>query len=92
MSIEGSAKGAAILTDPGDLLREEPLRTAVRAAFADSLRVVWQVCIGISGFAFVLSLFVKSLPLATVTDEEHWGLREKAVTQELATPAPVATV
>ncbi|GAA5882584.1 hypothetical protein JCM3774_002731 [Rhodotorula dairenensis] len=56
---------------------DEPLRTAVRAAFADSLKVVWQTCIGLSGLGLVLSLFIKNMPLATSTDEENWGLREK---------------
>ncbi|POY73434.1 hypothetical protein BMF94_3772 [Rhodotorula taiwanensis] len=76
---------------------EEPLRSQVRAAFADSLKVVWQTCIGVVGFCCVLSLFMKSLPLATTTDEENWGLkdREKAAAheREAAIAAPiVATV
>ncbi|GAA6000896.1 hypothetical protein JCM10207_004709 [Rhodosporidiobolus poonsookiae] len=56
---------------------EEPLRTLVRAAFADSLKVVWQVMIGISGLAFILSLPIQQITLTTETDEENWGLKER---------------
>ncbi|GAA6054719.1 hypothetical protein JCM3770_000047 [Rhodotorula araucariae] len=55
----------------------EPLRSEVQTAFADSLRTIWQVLIGIAGLGFIISLFMKSLPLTAETDEEHWGLKEK---------------
>ncbi|GAA6035590.1 hypothetical protein JCM8097_004917 [Rhodosporidiobolus ruineniae] len=55
----------------------EPLRTLVRAAFADSLRTIWQVCIGVAGLGFLLSLGIQQMSLATETDQENWGLKEK---------------
>jgi hypothetical protein len=42
---------------------EEPLRTEVRVAFADSLRVVWEVIAGIGALGLVVSLLMKALPL-----------------------------
>lgn len=58
------------------LIRPEPLKTEVRVAFADSLRRVWQVSIGIAGLAFLASLFIQNLALATETNSE-WGLGER---------------
>ncbi|GAA5833067.1 hypothetical protein JCM11251_006502 [Rhodosporidiobolus azoricus] len=55
---------------------DEPLRTLVRAAFADSLKVIWQVCIGIAGLGFLISLGVEQMDLTTETDESQ-GLRER---------------
>lgn len=58
---------------------EEPFRTSVKEAFADSLQVYWQVLIGISALGFLSSLLMKGLPLHTSMDE-NWGLvqeREK---------------
>lgn len=52
---------------------EEPLRTQVRIAFADSIAVVWRVLLGIAGMGFLASLAMKSLPLHTQVDEQ-WGL------------------
>ncbi|KAJ7201832.1 iron permease [Mycena pura] len=51
----------------------EPLKTEIRVAFADSLRVVWQILIGISGLGFSVSLAMKRLPLHTEVDEK-WGI------------------
>jgi len=56
----------------------EPLRTQVRAAFADSLETIWQVMIGLAGVGFLISFALKSLPLTTEVDE-NWGLEEKKV-------------
>jgi len=55
---------------------DEALRQDVRTAFADSLRVVWQVLIGVAGIGFLSSLAMKHLPLHTNTDE-NWGLEER---------------
>jgi hypothetical protein len=33
--------------------------------------------IGIAGLGFVVSLAIQQMDLATVTDEENWGLKEK---------------
>ncbi|GBE77394.1 Efflux pump FUS6 [Sparassis crispa] len=45
----------------------------VRAAFATSLKVVWEVMIGIGGLGILASLLMKHLPLHTYTDDE-WGV------------------
>ncbi|GJE88942.1 MFS general substrate transporter [Phanerochaete sordida] len=55
----------------------EPLRTQVRVAFADSIRVLWQVTIGIAGLGALGSLLMEGLPLQTHTDET-WGIEDKA--------------
>ncbi|KAJ6498325.1 major facilitator superfamily domain-containing protein [Mycena vulgaris] len=54
----------------------EPLKGEVRAAFAEALRVIWRIMIGISGAGLLSSLFMKSLPLHT-TKDENWALQEK---------------
>ena len=54
----------------------EPLRSQVRAAFGDSLVVLWQVMTGIAAIGLVASLFMKGLPLHTQVDES-WGIEEK---------------
>ena len=54
---------------------EEPLRTQVQVAFADSLAVIWQVMIGIAGLGLLCSLPMKALPLHTQVDE-RWGLED----------------
>ena len=59
----------------------EPLKTNVRHAFADSLRVYWQVLIGVSGAGLVTSLLMKGLPLHTKVDE-NWGLHENGPKSE----------
>lgn len=51
---------------------EEPLKTQVQTAFAESLQVVWQVLVGIAGGGLLLSLAMKPLPLHTQVDEK-WG-------------------
>ncbi|GAA5985852.1 hypothetical protein JCM11641_005320 [Rhodosporidiobolus odoratus] len=56
---------------------DEPLRTLVRAAFADSLKVIWQTCIGLAGLGLLLSLGIQQMTLTTETDEENWGLNER---------------
>ncbi|KAJ7050309.1 major facilitator superfamily domain-containing protein [Mycena amicta] len=52
---------------------EEPLRTQVRVAFADSLKVVWWTATGISGLGLCTGLLMKHYPLHTSVDEK-WGL------------------
>ncbi|KAK7039367.1 MFS domain-containing protein [Favolaschia claudopus] len=54
----------------------EPLRTEVRASFADSLRVVWQTMIGFAGLGLLLSLLMKEIPMHTTVDESY-ALQEK---------------
>ncbi|EKM60399.1 uncharacterized protein PHACADRAFT_155539 [Phanerochaete carnosa HHB-10118-sp] len=53
------------------------LHTQVRAAFADSICILWQVFVGIGAIGLLVSLLMKGLPLHTQMDEQ-WGLEEKA--------------
>ncbi|KAJ6527075.1 iron permease [Mycena capillaripes] len=55
---------------------EEPLRTQVRAAFADSMAVVWQTMIGVAGLGLLLSFLMKEVPMATTVDE-NYAVKEK---------------
>ncbi|KAJ6474403.1 major facilitator superfamily domain-containing protein [Mycena vitilis] len=52
---------------------DEPLKNEIRVAFAESLRVVWQVLIGIAGAGLLASLAMKRLPLHTEVDQK-WGI------------------
>ncbi|BGP37005.1 hypothetical protein JCM10449v2_000909 [Rhodotorula kratochvilovae] len=61
---------------------EEPLKMQVREAFAESLKVVWIVMIPFAGLGFLISLFMKSLPLNTTVDES-FGIREKKNTEKV---------
>lgn len=54
---------------------DEPLRTQVREAFAQSIAVIWKVNIGIAGLGFLSSLAMKGLPLHTEVDDK-WGLED----------------
>ncbi|TDL19134.1 iron permease [Rickenella mellea] len=49
----------------------EPLRTEVRRAFADSMSTIWLTMIGISGLGMISVLFLKEIPMKTVTDEKY---------------------
>lgn len=73
--IEQSPKGVSIAYAIIPMIQtlEEPLRSEVRAAFADSLSVMWQVMVGIAGIGLLSSLFMKGLPLHTKVDES-WGM------------------
>ncbi|KAF7356272.1 Efflux pump FUS6 [Mycena venus] len=51
----------------------EPLKSQIQVAFADSLRVVWQVLIGVAGAGLLVSLAMKRLPLHTEVDRK-WGI------------------
>lgn len=61
----------------------EPLRSTVRAAFADSARSIWIVCTAVGGAALLMCFLLEDLKLAVVTDEE-WGLRERTKAQAIA--------
>ncbi|KAK7050204.1 iron permease [Favolaschia claudopus] len=54
---------------------EEPLRTQVRNAFADSFKAVWWVTTGIAGLGLLFSLAMKHYPLHTAVDKD-WGFEE----------------
>ncbi|KAJ6543870.1 major facilitator superfamily domain-containing protein [Mycena capillaripes] len=50
---------------------EEPLRTQVQAAFAQSMAVIWQVNVGIAGLGFLLSFLVDEVSMDTTVDESY---------------------
>ncbi|KAI0700472.1 iron permease [Cytidiella melzeri] len=52
---------------------EEPVRTQVRIAFADSMKLLWEVMIGISGLGLATVLLMKEVPMRTDVDEQ-WGI------------------
>ena len=54
----------------------EPLQSEVRAAFADSISVIWQVMVGIAGIGLLASFLMEGLPLHTAMDDK-WGLEEE---------------
>ncbi|KAJ7881325.1 iron permease [Mycena olivaceomarginata] len=56
-----------------------PLRNEVRAAFADSMAVIWQTMIGIAGLGLLLSLLMKEVPMGTTVDKTY-TLKEKEKT------------
>lgn len=64
---------------------EEPLRTQVQVAFADSIAVIWKVMTGIAGLGMLASLAMKGLPLHTQVDE-RWGLEEMGDSQKETGP------
>ena len=68
---------------------EEPLRTEVRVAFAESIAVIWRVMVGIAGMGFLSSLAMKGLPLHTQIDE-RWGLEEAGKTKDPHEMTPTA--
>ncbi|KAG8703167.1 hypothetical protein FRC09_004312 [Ceratobasidium sp. 395] len=57
---------------------EEPLRSEVRAAFADSLAILWKVMIGIAGMGLISVLLMKEVEMNTQTDEK-WAIEQKKV-------------
>ncbi|EIW57943.1 MFS multidrug transporter [Trametes versicolor FP-101664 SS1] len=56
---------------------EEPLRSEVRAAFAQSMATIWKVLAGLSGAGFLASFLLREVPMQTYTDEK-FGLQQAA--------------
>ncbi|KAI0347418.1 iron permease [Trametopsis cervina] len=54
----------------------EPLRTEVRVTFANSLRMIWRVMIGITGAGMLTLLLLKEVPMNMEVNEAY-GLREE---------------
>lgn len=54
---------------------EEPLRSQVRVAFAESLSIIWKVMIGMSALGMLSNLALQEIPMLTATDEKY-GLQE----------------
>lgn len=65
----------------------EPLKDEVRAAFAQSLDVLWEVMVAVAGLGFLSSLLMKELPLQSVVDDS-WGLEKNGaeMTEEHGLP------
>jgi hypothetical protein len=61
----------------------EPVRSEVRRAFAESIKVVWYVMAGIAGIGLLASLAMKGLPLHTSVNEE-WVLNKERNSNESA--------
>ena len=55
---------------------QEPDKEAVRRAFANAIRVVWRVMLGISVAGFLASLVMREEELRTDMDEK-WALQER---------------
>ncbi|KAJ3789292.1 major facilitator superfamily domain-containing protein [Lentinula aff. detonsa] len=55
---------------------EEPLRTQVQDAFAESIIRVWQTMIGIAGIGLLSSVFMKEVAMHKKVDQD-WALKEK---------------
>ncbi|KAI0316904.1 iron permease [Amylostereum chailletii] len=72
--------GTAIAYATIPLISQLPdqLKMQVRAAFADSLRVVWFVLLGVAGLGFLCSLPMKQLRLHTEVDQD-WALQDNGV-------------
>ncbi|CDO72013.1 hypothetical protein BN946_scf184943.g48 [Trametes cinnabarina] len=54
----------------------EPLKDQVRDAFADSLKVLWEVMIAIAGVGFLSAFLMREIPMQRSVDEA-WGLEQK---------------
>ena len=54
----------------------EPLKSQVRAAFAQATRLIWQVMIGISGAGFLSVFLMRELKLREDRDAQ-WGLQDE---------------
>ncbi|KAK4698742.1 hypothetical protein P7C70_g7526, partial [Phenoliferia sp. Uapishka_3] len=59
----------------------EPLRSEVRVAFGQSIRVIWIVLIPFGVIGFIASLFMQQLKLETTTDET-FGVKAKKGSDE----------
>ncbi|KAG6916588.1 hypothetical protein DXG01_006238 [Tephrocybe rancida] len=55
---------------------EEPLRTQVRVAFAEGIRVIWFVMIAMAGVGLVSTWLMADVPMQAKVDQK-WALQEK---------------
>jgi hypothetical protein len=67
-----------------------PVRDQVRDAFAESLRVVWRVFLGISVVGLLTSIPMRGLPLHTSTDA-NWALQERQRRADMELEGSLAT-
>ena len=54
----------------------EPLHDPVRNAFAESLRIIWQTMIGVSGAGLLSVLLMDEVEMRTDVDSQ-WALEDK---------------
>ena len=54
----------------------EPLHDQVRNAFAESLRIIWQTMIGVSGAGLLSVLLMDEVEMRTDVDSQ-WALEDK---------------
>ncbi|KAG8977222.1 hypothetical protein FRC05_002222 [Tulasnella sp. 425] len=54
----------------------EPLKTQVRVAFAESLRLIWFVLLGVAGAGVLSLLLMREQEMADMTDDQ-WGMKER---------------
>ncbi len=54
---------------------DDSLRSSVQAAFDESLKVLWEVLIGVAALGGLVSLLMKGLPLHSYTDEK-WAVMD----------------
>lgn len=59
-------------------ISDSGVKAAVQKAFADSLRILWFVMLGISTIGFVSSLLIKDMEMQTDVDE-NWGLKGESM-------------
>ncbi|KAL1947356.1 hypothetical protein VTO73DRAFT_14317 [Trametes versicolor] len=55
---------------------DEPLRTEVREAFAESLATIWRVMAGVCAAGFVAVVLMREVPMPTYTDDQY-GLQQQ---------------
>ncbi|KAI0353765.1 iron permease [Trametes cingulata] len=55
---------------------DEPLRSEVRAAFAQAMRLIWRIMIGISGAGLLTCLLMSEVELRKDSLDEKWGLQD----------------
>ncbi|KAH8826952.1 Mfs1.2 [Flagelloscypha sp. PMI_526] len=56
-------------------IKDPVILLQARTAYADSLRVLWLVLCGASGFGLLVALLMQDIPMHTYTDEK-WDLKE----------------
>lgn len=54
---------------------QEPLRSQVRAAFADGIRVIWFVMIGIAGVGLLATFLMADIPMQAKVDQK-WSMEQ----------------
>lgn len=74
--------------DVTDVLFSPPItpgnRVAIAQAFADALKTVWEVGIGLAVAAFATSLLIKAIPLSSDMQAEQGWRRDDKVARETA--------